>query len=82
MHSTKPPAKRERRGGLRSPKGGRRTRYPNKRVTSLALTAEAEAALEALAAAHNASESDIVCHLILKHGRALKNLPPLTDAGS
>jgi hypothetical protein len=91
MHSTKPPkrtkskdqSKTERRGGLRSPKGGRPSRYPSKSaVTSFALTPEARRILADAAAAHDASESDIVCNLILEYGRRVKNLPPLSDAGS
>jgi hypothetical protein len=61
---------------------GRPTRYPRKLKTprSIALTTAAKAALEAAAARFEASESDIVCHLLLEYARRIDRLPALKPA--
>lgn len=74
-------AKDDRRGGLRSPHGGRPTRYPGKikKTWSIQLTEAAAARLAADVATTGASESDIVCNRLIES--KVKNLPPLGDAG-
>jgi hypothetical protein len=71
---------KERRGGLRSPRGGRPTRYQNKlkMPQSYTLTQEAVDAITAAAERTDASESDVVTHLAVTHAADVqeKDLPP------
>lgn len=82
MAKAKSTAQKKATFGGPQPGSGPRTRYPGKVLPpkSIALTQAAHRRLEALAAENDASESDIVCNLLLES--KIRNLPDRQTAGA